>query len=597
MTKAEIKRDIRDIERLLAEDSDSDSSIKSGDILSSNYPVKPRKTLKVPIRMDNSMGDDGADDSADENAGEDLSTEDIIEFMKTVETCRRGVFEAEREKERLEIKYQAIRDSYIANVTKFTADKREQENYFRALQSIFIRLLRVHMYYNKQNRMMYDILNALKYRRHSVSVLQAEVERLKKLKDAKASDIDLRHCGGSFVLRITLKPSDKEIVFFVGQKLLTPMGVGEVSVIYPEKGELHIKLPFGIMYTNISAVVSWSGADLSSDETLCNNWTQSENSLKMPDSTRNGIKELLNSSIENEDVTDADENANDDMEEESDGMGAVSSSAIKSVLGSIPSSQLPSALDSLPLVFAPPAAVPHIVDSILNVNSNKAPSIRFCKAALQDGGQRGIGGSAEPNEVQKMTDELREIALEIRSLESSQARCIRLVEKSRIEGARLLQQSTAVRLSMFTKRVKHRHNLSAHNVGSQPTAPVVTLSTSMNDIASSMLKLDDKKGDVAENGIVESEDETPETTQRKSTRVVEAEAVKANGSSSVKGLLHPSSSSSNNPPNVISSTDSVATNAVAKKRTREDKLLDVNTAADVSASKETTVAPKAKRKR
>ena len=52
--------------------------------------------------------------------------------------------------ERLEIKYQAIRDSYIANVTQFTTDKREHENYFRALQSIFIRLLRVHMYYNKQ---------------------------------------------------------------------------------------------------------------------------------------------------------------------------------------------------------------------------------------------------------------------------------------------------------------------------------------------------------------------------------------------------------------------------------------------------------------
>ena len=98
MTKAEIKRDIRDIERLLHEDSDSDSSVKSGDILSSNYPVKPRKTLKVPIRMDQSMGDDGADDSGDENVGEDLSTEDIIEFMKTIETCRRGVFEAEREK-------------------------------------------------------------------------------------------------------------------------------------------------------------------------------------------------------------------------------------------------------------------------------------------------------------------------------------------------------------------------------------------------------------------------------------------------------------------------------------------------------------------
>ena len=41
------------------------------------------------------------------------------------------------------------------------------------------------MYYNKQNRMMYDIFNVLKFRRHSVAMLQAEIERLKKLKESE----------------------------------------------------------------------------------------------------------------------------------------------------------------------------------------------------------------------------------------------------------------------------------------------------------------------------------------------------------------------------------------------------------------------------
>ena len=91
--------------------------------------------------------------------------------------------------------------------------------------------------------MMYDIFNVLKFRRHSVAMLQAEIERLKKLKESKLNNIDPRHCNGSFVLRVTLKPSDREIVFCVGQKLLTPMGVGEVSVILPDTGALHIKLP------------------------------------------------------------------------------------------------------------------------------------------------------------------------------------------------------------------------------------------------------------------------------------------------------------------------------------------------------------------
>ena len=217
LSKNEIKRDIRDIERLLDDESDSDSSIKSRDVLQSNYPVKPRKTLKVPIRMDKSMANDdyanGDDDDDDQNEIEDLSTEDVIEFMKIIETCRRPVFEAERERERLEIRYQAIRDAFISTVTRFSTDKRAQENYFRVLQSIFIRLLRLHMYYNKQNRMIFDVLGALKHRRESIDTLSKEIDRLKNLNDSKSNSFDFRHLEGSYVLRITLQPSEREATF------------------------------------------------------------------------------------------------------------------------------------------------------------------------------------------------------------------------------------------------------------------------------------------------------------------------------------------------------------------------------------------------
>merc|ERR1711916_178600 len=122
-------------------------------------------------------------------------------------------------------------------------------------------------------------------------------------------------------------------------------------------------------------------------------------------------------------------------------------------------------------------------------------------------------------------------------------------------------------------RVRHRHNLSANNVGSQPIAPIVPTTNPINDIASSMLKLDNKKADVSENGVVESEDEAPETTQRKSTRVVEAEAVKAIGNGT-KGPSPASSSSTTNAANA--SSMSLVADSVAKKRTREDRILDVN---------------------
>ena len=107
MTKNEIKRDIREIERYLDDDQESDSSVKSSEILSSTYPVKPRKTLKVPIRLEKYNEDlTAGENGEDSNELDDLSAEDILEFMKVIEESRRHVFEAEREKEKLEIKYQ-----------------------------------------------------------------------------------------------------------------------------------------------------------------------------------------------------------------------------------------------------------------------------------------------------------------------------------------------------------------------------------------------------------------------------------------------------------------------------------------------------------
>ena len=107
LTKNEIKRDIREIERYLDDDQESDSSVRSSEILNSTYPVKPRKTLKVPIRLEK-YNEDLATGENDEDSNEldDLSAEDILEFMKVIEESRRHVFEAEREKEKLEIKYQ-----------------------------------------------------------------------------------------------------------------------------------------------------------------------------------------------------------------------------------------------------------------------------------------------------------------------------------------------------------------------------------------------------------------------------------------------------------------------------------------------------------
>lgn len=51
LSRQEVKKDLREIERNLQDDdeTDSDSSVKSEDILASSYPVKPRKTAKLRI--------------------------------------------------------------------------------------------------------------------------------------------------------------------------------------------------------------------------------------------------------------------------------------------------------------------------------------------------------------------------------------------------------------------------------------------------------------------------------------------------------------------------------------------------------------------
>lgn len=53
LSSAEAKKDFRDIRRFISDDTDSDSSVKSDDVLPSTYPVKPRKSPRwAPIRSE-----------------------------------------------------------------------------------------------------------------------------------------------------------------------------------------------------------------------------------------------------------------------------------------------------------------------------------------------------------------------------------------------------------------------------------------------------------------------------------------------------------------------------------------------------------------
>jgi hypothetical protein len=54
----------------------------------------------------------------------------------------------------------------------------------------------------------------------------------------------------------------------------------------------------------------------------------------------------------------------------------------------------------------------------------------------------GLNGDADINHI---IEELNRVKSEIQNLEATQNSCIKLVERSRIESARLLQHSTSIR--------------------------------------------------------------------------------------------------------------------------------------------------------
>jgi hypothetical protein len=99
LSKTEIKTDVREMERSMHDDTDSDGSVLSEDVLMSIYPVKPRKVPKVnaiprPSAMSAGEGEDGEYDSK--------LVEQSLTFLDAVKRNRKDLYNAECERERFE---------------------------------------------------------------------------------------------------------------------------------------------------------------------------------------------------------------------------------------------------------------------------------------------------------------------------------------------------------------------------------------------------------------------------------------------------------------------------------------------------------------
>lgn len=110
MSRIEIKKDISDIDCYGLSDAESTVSVLSDDVLNSSYPVKPRrypKTKQLPElqRTKTIQKEPDVDQSG---------IEETIEFLRVIETAKPEIYEAEREREDLEIKYQVLLHSKLS---------------------------------------------------------------------------------------------------------------------------------------------------------------------------------------------------------------------------------------------------------------------------------------------------------------------------------------------------------------------------------------------------------------------------------------------------------------------------------------------------
>jgi hypothetical protein len=98
LSKTEVKKDVREMERNVNEDTDSDSSILSEDVLVSSYPVKPRKAPKVMIPV--KQISTGPTDIEREYDGK--TVDQTLSFIDAVRRNKKDLHNAECERERLE---------------------------------------------------------------------------------------------------------------------------------------------------------------------------------------------------------------------------------------------------------------------------------------------------------------------------------------------------------------------------------------------------------------------------------------------------------------------------------------------------------------
>lgn len=283
LSDQEIKSDFREVQRHRDSADSDDESIRSEDILSSSYPVKPRYP-PPPARQyyGSTTGKARRDAQQAMEQNRPPSSDDIILFIKDLAKVRPDLCAAEEERERLEFQhytYQAtIEKAKSVHATRMV----ESHNYIRLMQALFTRSLNLHATYSRQNTTLFRVFDALNKKKDAEIIVESELTKLvQQRKEAKkennshnnkekegvckengagvsTSTAAQQHDSVKF-LKVHLATSDRDVLLYIDQTVNTSMGNGSISEIMPIARKVVIRLPFGLMYVHLARAVCWLG--------------------------------------------------------------------------------------------------------------------------------------------------------------------------------------------------------------------------------------------------------------------------------------------------------------------------------------------------
>ena len=529
-------------------DSDSDDEIRNEDILDcrNDYPVKPRKAPRWgTLGREGAGAEQGSRDEHGHRIDQVYYDVNVVEstmsYLNNIRASKPELWAAEVERDRLDALRSNIQSNLLSEARRIQAVKKEQEGYYRLLQGAHMRGLQLQNAHVRRNTMTYDVLTALRTRRENLSLLDAEILRLKTLytnakavrsttkstKNGGKNSADANNQPGTTsVLRVTIgtgTPFSREVCLHRGQHIHTPMGVAIIQTIFPADDKVVLQLPFGLMYSPLKRVVCWGartastssseGAggepilDAVSDRALTLKWCGVANRLTIPSKAEQGIRaavgpladnakhclsaaatdHLASDALAHEEAAHMETGAgaeHQDVEEpdpENDNRLLFSISQGSSGGGEemmakyflpctadaadaehnraklreqLAESIGPSVLDPK-LIMAPPAALPYLLEQKL---LSKSMDTRLCTTSLASTNpkQPGVTGSltwdAHSDTMKRSLGERGQL---IQTLESELFDIYAQISSSRRRAAKLAVETSALRMSMFTRRVRH----------------------------------------------------------------------------------------------------------------------------------------------